>query len=62
MFAIPFQGLIAPKCIGVRARPLSSFGLDISHQFFGTNGFDDFGVDAIVPLQEPKHDAFASGN
>lgn len=61
MFSIRFQGLIAPKCIGVIDRPFSGFGLDMPHQLVGTDRLDHFGVDAIFPLQEPKDDAFARG-
>ena len=61
MFAIPFQGLIATKCVGVIDRPLPGLGLDMPHEFVGTHRLDDFGVDAGFPLQEPKDDAFAGG-
>jgi hypothetical protein len=60
MFAIPFQGAIPPKGIGVIHRPFSRFGLDMAHEFVGTDRFDHFGVNAVFPLQEPKHDAFTS--
>jgi hypothetical protein len=61
MFPIPFQGLIAPKGIGVIDRPLSGLGFDMSHEFFGTHGLNDFGIDTRFPLQEPKDDAFPCG-
>ena len=59
MFAIPFQGLITTKRIGVIDGPLPGFSLDMPHEFLGTHRLDDFGVDAGFPLQEPKDDAFA---
>jgi len=58
MFAIPFQGLIAPKCVGVIYGSLPGFGLDVPHEFLGTHRLDDFGVDAGFPLQETKNDPF----
>jgi len=58
MFAIPFQGLIAPKGIRVVDRPFPGLGLDVSHEFFGTDRLYYFGVDTGFSLQEPKDDAF----
>ncbi len=59
MFPIPFQGAIPAKGVRVIDRAFSGFGLDMPHQFVGTDRLDHFGVDAVFPLQEPKHDAFA---
>jgi len=59
MFALPFQGLVAPKGIREIDRPLSGLRLDMFHEFLGTDRLDDFGVDAVFPLQEPKADTFA---
>ena len=61
MFAIPFQGLIPPKRIRVIDRPFARLGLDMPHEFICTDRLHDFGVDAVIPLQEPKHDTFAGG-
>ncbi len=46
MFPIPFQGLVAPKGIGVIDRPLQGFRLDMSHELLGAYRLDDYGVDA----------------
>ena len=59
MFAIPFQGLIAPKGVRVIDRPFSRLGLDMPHEFLGTDRLHHFGVDAVFPLQEPEYDTFA---
>ena len=61
MFPVPFQGLVAPKGIGVIDRPFAGLRLDVSHQFVGTHRFHAFSVDTIFPLQEPEYDAFACG-
>ena len=59
MFPVPFQGLITPKGVCVIDRPFPGLGLDMSHEFLGTHRFHDVGVDAVFPLQEPEHNAFA---
>ena len=59
MFAITFQGLVAPKRIGEIDRFLSSLRLNMFHKFLSTDRLHDFGIDALVPLQKPKDDAFA---
>ena len=61
MFAIPFQGLVAPKGIGIVNRAFPRLGLDMPHQFVGTDRLDHFGIDPVFPLQKPKHDAFPGG-
>ncbi len=60
MLPIPFQGLVASKRIGLVDRPFPRFGLDLLHEFPGTHRFDHFDVDAVIPLQEPQDDTFAS--
>lgn len=59
MFPIPFQGLIAPKGIRIIDRAFPRLGLDMPHEFFGTDRLHDLGVDAVLPLQKPKNDTFA---
>ena len=59
MFSIAFQGLIPPKGIGVIDRAFPRLGLNMPHEFFSTDRFDNFGVDAVFPLQEPKDNTFA---
>ena len=61
MFPIPFQGLVAPKGIGIVDRPFPRLGLDMPHEFLRADRLHHFGVDAVFPLQEPKDDAFARG-
>ncbi len=46
MFLMPFQGLVAPKGIGVIDQPLQGFRLDMSHELLGAYRLDDYGVDA----------------
>ena len=58
MFPIPYQGPVPSKRIRVIDRSFPRLGLDMLHQFVGTHRLDDFGVDAVFPLQETKHDAF----
>ena len=60
MFAIPFQGLIAAEGVRVVDRALPRLGLNMPHEFVGTDGFYDFGVNTAFALQEAKHDAFTS--
>lgn len=59
MLPVPFQGLIAAKGVRVIDRALPRLGLNMPHEFVGTDGFDNLGIDTTFPLQEPKHDAFA---
>lgn len=61
MVSIAFPGLNAPKGIRVIDRAFPLLGLDMPHEFFGTDRLHDFGVHAVFSLQEPKHDTFASG-
>lgn len=61
MFSIASPELNAPKGIRVIDRALPLLGLDMPHEFFGTDRPHDFGVHAVFSLQETKHDTFASG-
>ena len=61
MSPIPFQGLIAPKGVRIINRAFPRLGLDMPHEFLGTDRLHDFGVDQVFPLQQPKGDAFARG-
>ena len=59
MLPIAFQGLIPSKGISVLDRSFADFGLDMPHQFISTHGLDDFGVDAVFPLQKPQYYTFS---
>ncbi|MEO8324694.1 MAG: hypothetical protein ABI618_02520 [Nitrospirota bacterium] len=61
MFPIGSQGLNAPNGIPVIDRAFPLLGLDMPHEFFGTDRLHDFGIHAVFLLQQPKHDIFASG-
>jgi hypothetical protein len=60
-FAIPFQGLIAPKRVGGIYGPLTGFGLDMPYNFLDTSRLADFGAYAGFPVWESKVNNFSGG-
>jgi len=60
VFAPAFQGVVAPKGVGVIDRTFSGMLPNMSHQFIGGYLFHDFGVNPAIALQKAKHNAFPS--
>jgi len=54
------EGLVTAEGVSVVHRALAGTGLDMAHQFLGTEVFDDLGIDASIPFQQAKNDTFAS--
>ncbi len=61
MFAVAPQRLIATKGIRVIDGPFAGGGLNMRHAGVRRHVLDDLGIDPSIPLQQPKHDTFASG-
>lgn len=59
MSPIPFSRLVTAKSIREIHRAVPGRGLTMLHQFLRADRLDHLGLHPSLPLQEPKHDAFA---
>ena len=59
VFPQPFQGVVAPECVGVVDRPLPGFLPDDGHQFFLGHMLYDSRIHLAIAFQKPKYNVFA---